>query len=288
MALGVARAVVGRALEVSGTRTLATVVRGSTAYPVVIASHLNAFEITALFNKRIAAIVIPGFYPKDACKSVSGVLLSGKVKEYTNAPGIGRVGIAYYETPDNLDLEKEYFSTATDNIEALRRFCAPHPSPIDLVRLRLDEAWPYGGSLGRMDKKAMFAGLCRALEPGKEIFPHEDKLERDDASRRGRPLWGQIAANVYVQAAEEGGGALQLWQKSLPTAEYDALRGDSYGIARDKLPPPVVEIQPHAGDCVLFNSTNLHAVSPVTKTARLAVAQFIGCEGPEKPLKFWS
>jgi 2OG-Fe(II) oxygenase superfamily len=140
--------------------------------------------------------------------------------------------------------------------------------------------------LSRDKDKPMFAGICRALESGKDILPHEDKIERDDPSRCGKSFWGQIAINLYLQPCEEG-GKLQMWNISLADEKYKSLCGDSYGISRDKLAPPDLEIKPDTGDLVLFNPTNLHAVEKVAKT-RLSISCFMGCESSEDALKFWS
>ena len=69
---------------------------------------------------------------------------------------------------------------------------------------------------------------------------------------------------------------------------YDELRGDSYGIERDKLPTPDVTIKPQAGDLVLFKPRNLHAVCSTSGKYRIGISTFVMYGGESKSLKLWS
>jgi hypothetical protein len=55
----------------------------------IILNTLGRQEVTALFKKEIQAIVLKEFLPKEVCQLASKRLLSGQIKDYTNAPGIG-------------------------------------------------------------------------------------------------------------------------------------------------------------------------------------------------------
>ena len=252
----------------------------------IIRDVLNANSLQALFQKQIYAIVIPNFLDSQVCSDVSKKLLSEKIQEYTNAPGIGRIGISFYETTHQPEMKKKYFETAISNIESLRKIFSPYLSPMDHLRLTLDEAWAFGCNLSVQGNRKMFAGLCRALEEGKGILPHEDKLERDAMFSRNL-IKAQAAANLYLQTPEKG-GALELYSQSLSTQKYDSLRGTSYGIDRSRLPPPVVTIKPSDGDLVIFNSRRLHAVTDSVGKTRVSISCFIGFNGANFPLKVWS
>lgn len=187
-------------------------------------------------------------------------------------------------------MKSRYFSEALKNSQAIRRIFSPYQQPIDTVRVCLDEIWPEGATLRTHNEKKMFAGLCRALENGQSIIPHEDKFERDvpqDGSDKVLPEKGQIAFNIYLQNPKKG-GELELYTESLATEEYDRLRGDSYGIDRALLPEPAIRLKPEEGELILFNARNLHSVSPIVGDTRLSISSFITQETENGTLKFWS
>jgi hypothetical protein len=258
----------------------------------LIASKLTEASIKSLLNGTVLAIRIPSFLDKKTCKIVSEKLLSAKViEEYTNAPGIGKVGIAFFETTGNVQMEQKYFESALHNLNMIRDIFAPYPVPTDSLRVQLDEVWPTGANLRVHGGRKMFAGLCRALENGQGIIPHEDKFERDSAQDPFNISFTenvQMAFNIYLQNPEHGGD-LELYTQSLSTEAYDKLRGESYGIERSLLPKPALTIKPENGDLILFNSRNLHSVTPVSgKDPRLSISAFISRKDPDGSLIIWS
>lgn len=52
--------------------------------------------------------------------------------------------MAFYEAENQAPLMAGYFESVFENIDELRRRCAPYVSPIDLLRCVLDEVWPAG------------------------------------------------------------------------------------------------------------------------------------------------
>lgn len=245
--------------------------------------------LSLIAKERIDAIVIHNFILPPVCINASSKLLSHDIQEYTNAPGIGRLGISFFETTNNSEMEKAYFEQAKPNMDMIRKIFYPGFSPIDTLNVDLNREWPKGADIALRGNRMMFAGLCRALMPGQQILPHEDKLERDDPSYSKQiPLKGQIASNVYLQMPEKG-GELELYDKTHTTEEYDRLRKDSYGIPRHLLPKPTLRIKPAEGDLVLFNSRRVHSVAKVEGVkSRLTISCFIGYRGDAYPLTLWS
>lgn len=255
----------------------------------IIEKFFTPESLRHLIEGKVHAIVIHSFTEKEVCAKASKLILSERIKEYTNAPGIGRVGIAYFETTNNEVMQKEYFDKCQQQITALRRIFWPHIAPIDYLRLRLDETWPAGANLETKDDKKMFSGLVRSLDNNKEILPHEDVLERDDPTNLGKkPLKVQLAANVYLQVPVNG-GELELYREKHSTKTYDLLRGDSYGIEdKSLLFPPYLSIKPAAGDLVMFNANYCHSVAKVEGLTRLSLSTFIGYRDAASPLSLWS
>jgi hypothetical protein len=277
------------------SNTAAWLIQGK-ASSVFIGNSLEKQALQSLFKNNIKAIIIPNFTDTAICQLAVEKLLKKGITEYTNAPGIGRLGISYFETTGNSEMMKKYFDETRNNLASIRRCFYPYEPPLEKLKSSLDEIWPYPvGTEAKLPKssdspeisipKKMFYGLIRSLESDKEIYPHEDKRERDDSDMPS--LAGQVAANVYLQNPEAGGD-LDLFDLSLDTETYDKMRGDNYGISRDKLPEIILRVRPAQGDLILFNSRNLHAVTKVVgKTRRISISTFIGLH-PSGALKLWS
>lgn len=255
--------------------------------PIVKAKRLTNTDLKNLLVGNIFALRIPNYTKFEDAMRISRQLLQYTINDYTNAPGIGRIGTAYYEV-ENMNDKLKYYAEAKKNIDALREQCAPNLSPIDKLRLELDEIWPAGASIENLGHGKMFIGLARCMEEHKDVLPHEDVLRRDDkGSPRSRELIAQLALNIYLKVPKEG-GELELWNKSCSDEEFNRLRGQSYGIPRHLLPLPACRIKPHVGELVLFHSTRLHAVLPGKGGQRLSLSCFLGYRGENQPLSLWS
>jgi hypothetical protein len=255
---------------------------------IVTRDEIRSEDLLMLASGQIGAIVIKNFYDTSFCQDATGYIKKN-IQYYLNAPSIGRLGMAYYETERQKNLIDEYYNHAISNIQKIRQIFYPYMSPIDLLRLSLQEKWTPGAVLENIDGRKMFIGLCRIVEPTIDFLPHQDKLCKDAPnSLKARSLLAQFAANVYLDVPENG-GELDMWEEEFDDETYDRMRKDgSYGIERNLLPPPHHTIKPTSGDLIIFNARRLHAVKPAINHSRISIACFIGYYGQNKPLTYWS
>lgn len=255
---------------------------------VVEGDAIESADLSRLAHGEALALRVRHFIPADLAATLAERLLSDGFDHYVNAPSIGRIGMAFYETGNQPALLQSYFDTALQNVSMLRERCSPFLSPIDLLRCSLDEVWPAGASLEQLHGRKMFIGLSRVVEPDVCFLAHHDIFEKDAPECfHARSLQAQFACNVYLQVPKQG-GMLQMWEKDLSPSQFDRLRGSSYGIEPRVLGAPDVEIVPEAGELVIFNSRKMHAVTPSRDVSRLSLSCFVGYRGEHAPLTYWS
>ncbi len=257
--------------------------------------HLNSSLLEELQNNEIGAVIIKGVYSKEICLHLSEQIKQ-KMKRgtYANAPLIDRVGKAFFETLSSENLYEEYFKLSLAMTAELREVFFPYLSPIDLLRLKLDEIYVQGCNLATLNRKKMFAGLVRFFKEGSTAEPHQDIIKRDAKGfDLGTHVTGQLAFNLYLQEAQEG-GELHIWNWRPSLAEAKQYQHTdpklSYGLNLRQTPKenPDLRIQVEAGDFIFFNSRNVHAVSTIGSGERISVSSFIGYRGAAQSLQLWS
>ena len=250
--------------------------------------RLRTEHMQSLLNGDLLAIRLSQFIDASTSQKLGVQIINKGFDRYVNAPSIGRIGMAFYEAENQPERMASYFEGVFDNIDELRRRCTPYLSPIDMLRCTLDEVWPAGATLETLYGKKMYVGLSRVVQPDVHFLAHHDILAKDaPGNYQAISLQGQLAANVYLKIPEQG-GELQIWKTELSPAEFDQMRGDSYGIHPDLLGAPEVQICPGPGDLIIFNSRKMHAVTPGKGDLRLSLSCFVGYRGPAMPLTFWS
>lgn len=257
---------------------------------VVTSDAVRVLHLRMLINKEILALRVPGYLPADMCSRLADRLVASELYGlYKNAPKIGRVGQAFFETQTGDEARIRYQREAVQWIRQLRALCEPYLTPIDKLRLELDEEWPLGAALATLESRKMFAGLLRKFDEAAYAEPHQDVFHWDaPSSPEAREVITQLGGNIYLKMPPDG-GELVTWPVSLSEQEYDARKNPgSYGISEEHLPEFSVSIKPEQGDLVLINANCVHAVRPAKGGPRITWSCFVGYKGDDKALCVWS
>lgn len=254
-------------------------------------SNLSQSDLRQLIQNQAVAVRVKKFFHPDSCKTIASTLLDSPLYgKYTNAPQIGRVGQAFFETIESKSALLDYFSQSTDWLRMLRTACEPFQTPIDKLRLQLDECWNGGANLARLSGHPMYAGLVRVFETNAFAEPHQDHLDWDASHHEiyGDAMYkSQIAANVYLHMPAVG-GELVIWPHSLSRIEYEARRiPGSYGVDISGFNAPLV-ISPEVGELILFNARHTHCVNAPISGNRVTASCFVGYRSEQQPLSLWS
>lgn len=251
---------------------------------------LNLSSLNDLIASKVLAISVKQFFPSELCKEVSKKIFSEKYEYYDYAQqSVGRYGMSFSEIANETKFN-EYYKRSVNEIEVIRSIFHPFLSPIDHLRLRLDELWPVGAKIEQVHKnQKMFVGLLRVIDPNKIVYPHQDMIAWNayQCEKNAVKIQKQLAANIYFQVPKNG-GELELWDFGIKKMSvYNKLAGDSYGINKDKLPSPTLTLKPEEGELILFNPQNLHCILPGS-SHRLTQSCFIGYRNNKNSLTFWS
>ena len=265
----------------------AEVVRSASS---TVATELTTESLLQLADRQIGAIHVKGYYPVDiagevAQKAISHQALGHYHKKHTSS--VGRVYMPHIDTKWDPELTRQYHDAALPAIQDVRSMFHPYLSPVDRVRLELQELWPTGANLLRLRERACFVGAFRVFQPStSEFFPHNDAIDQETDAPEIEGVLNQLVANIYLQVPDDGGN-LQLWLRE-PTAEETAVILDVEGLDPKEIEEPVLEIHPEAGDLIIFSPRQLHAVTAGHGKHRVGAAAFIAPKGPSEPLLFWS
>jgi hypothetical protein len=251
-----------------------------------ISNEITQDSLRKLLLKEIDAIHVPGFYPHDISRKFAQKIAGhGELDSYKTQYDLKRLGMGFVDVGDDPESEKKYHNEAMRAISLIRDMIYPHITPLDHLRLMLEEVWQGGAELEAIKGGKCFVGSCRVIDPGAKMLPHSDRMGRMTES--ALDMKGQLAVNIYLQMPEKG-GEVELWLKE-PTPEQEKEMAVRDGLDHDVLGEPTLLVKPDVGDLVIFNSQLIHGVTPGEGgTQRVTMSCFIGYRGDDKPLTYWS
>ncbi|HEY2725290.1 MAG TPA: 2OG-Fe(II) oxygenase [Pseudonocardiaceae bacterium] len=248
------------------------------------ASELTPETLFDLAQGTIAAIHQKGFW---SCADPAGLL--ARIDElcessrYELTRDFASVGVSVGDAEVSPERAELYFSTALHTINDLRTAFSAVGFPGDTLRAVVDELWPYGATVGRVNGRSMLPLNVRKWSVGESARPHIDQCESPLVRALG--LRKRIGMNLYVQAPASGsGGELDFWGIPNSACSYHESRHGSYGIERDALGEPLHVVRPEQGDLVLFDAARLHGVRRIDAGCRVTVAGFLGVRADRQPL----
>jgi hypothetical protein len=200
--------------------------------------------------------------------------------------GVERLGVPFNSTyGKKLDSPEKtlYYELASKGIRRVREKYAPHLSPIDKLRLELDELWPHGANVAAFEGRKMFVGIGRVMRAETsniaEFQPHFDAVPQALAN-----LQAQYAANIYLVMPEQG-GELELWDA--PPLSLDQLENEHVDHDwRSELPSSFL-VAPRHGDLIIFNARRPHAIRSFPDGCRVTLQSFLGLTESQS-IVFWN
>ncbi len=168
-------------------------------------------------------------------------------------------------------------------------------TPMDKLRLELDEAWPGGARVARdaSTGRPLLAGAGRIMHPRGSHDPGFCHV--DDIAVMGDGASGVFSANVYLETPPPGlGGELHVWPLRVKTRwefyEHAAalsllLTQEPWAqdALREVLPPPVTLV-PEPGELILICAQRPHAVAGFDAGLRVSMQAFVTADGEGKAL----
>jgi hypothetical protein len=261
---------------------------------VLRANQLSSNYLDRLFNDEILLLIIENFYQSEYCRRFAARILdSPEIEKYTHEVvedsvlvqkyfGVDRLGFPFNSTYDmqpGSEIVERYYSSVAPSRARLRSLAQPALTPIDKLRLELDDQYVHGASVAGFQGKKMLTGIARITRADISQLsaeqPHFDALPESYAR-----LDAQFAANIYLKMPKSGGD-LEIWD--VPPLNPKTSVPDDW---RSQLTLPV-RVKPLLGDLIIFNCRRPHAVCEFRGSDRVSMQTFIGYR-KEEPLQLWN
>ncbi len=250
-------------------------------------NNLNYENLNDIFNDKICVLWVKNYASPQVCDQLHTMLMKQTLHHYDHEVrmgdklelfyyGVNRFGYSLNSTYTDQTGEKldTYFKAAPKTMTDIRKASSPYISPIDKLRVDLDEIWPNGANVAIINGKKAFVGIGRVMPADlshlSEKQPHFDLVDRKYFPNLSR----QYAANIYLNVPGNG-GELEIWNVNpIMINEVNTFKPPEDW--RSELPPSF-KIKPAEGDLLIFNSCRPHAVTRFEgDVPRTSIQSFLG------------
>ena len=248
---------------------------------------LTAESLRAVCDNEIPVVRIRNFCTAAECAAFIDAMQYAEMKTYSLAP-VGYIGTAQVEYRWGHQ-KADYFVAAEQAWEQWHKVVDRSWNPLERLmdRLRAATQKPVGIA-AEPGHGRLFAGIIRKATKG--VARHVDWAPVNTPDYDIRRINAQLGWNVFFGAAKAGGETTvwnKPWQVDLKPGEAPPM---SYGLDDSVVgAAEFTRYAPAAGEVVIFNSRNPHAVAPSVEdgTDRLQLGSFIG-RLPDGSFTLWS
>jgi hypothetical protein len=189
-------------------------------------------------------------------------------------PAVFRYGVGVSDHRRNNEIATSYWGALGEHTRAWDRLGLPF-DPFAECRTALAAHWPHAVTIGRHCGRVMGAGVAR--EPGNGFQVHyDDALREFRGNLLDANLVAQFAFNLYLSVPEHGGETV-VWRHRWNPADEAFRLPNSYGYDEAVVgDAESFEIKPAAGEALLFDPRNFHAVRASQNGRRIALGFSVG------------
>lgn len=220
-----------------------------------------------------AAIVVDDAVPSKVSNAIERAVKQQKLNPYAVEKAFLKSGIPLFEAAAQ-DRMQEYYSSVRTILSDLQRSIAPYITPEAMLRMILDQAWPGGAKLMRLNGQPCPFGLLRMVSNGGSVAPHCDNSDLDHPDRKFKRAITNLSWVSYHSSCL--GGEIEIWPVGFTTSEAldrNRVPGHPYALAANQLPTPRVKIAPRRGRMIFFNAKFVHKVASVSKESNPRITQ---------------
>jgi hypothetical protein len=257
-----------------------------TLFDTEIVDELRADHILRLAAGVLGAVQVTGFGSPELCAQVMRALDDHPLGQYDERivyPPVAKLGPAAYDFYGAYQLTEEYWQAAMEAAE-VRSTLLAGADPLEFVIDRIRTAWDGPVIPATANGRPLFAGMVRETTSGMRM--HFDEIVRELPGALDAPPVCQLAFNWYLSMPEGGGDTLVYKRRWVPADEEYR---DGYGWAEETVADvPVAAARAQAGDAIIFDPRNYHAVQANSGAGRrVSLSFFLGVPGGGQ-LIYWS
>ncbi|WP_222840725.1 2OG-Fe(II) oxygenase [Actinosynnema mirum] len=258
-------------------------------FTAVTSAEFDRAGIAELAAGRRAATRVPGFASPAMCAEVLEALTEAEFESYGAervSPRVMRFGVGVSDHRDGGGgVSGGYWEALEGGVRGWQGLSLPF-DPFRFCRDGIGKHWPGEVVVGRRGGRELGAGVAR--EPGGGFVVHYDDASREfSGNLLDVALVAQFAFNLYLSVPESGGETV-VWRHRWQPGDEEFRPAGSYGYREEVVgSAESFTLRPRAGEALLFDPRNYHAVRPSSGGRRIALGFSVGLTD-EGDLHVWA